>query len=121
VEDSRRAVLQLIQSIEKLEGMMGTKLEISDEILWGKLVKSWATGENYIMRGRPAPPIPRTLAELLAQAADIGLRILFPDGMVGLEIIQYSGQTVVIKLPPKSMVEATEAEFEATDVVYPMP
>jgi hypothetical protein len=113
--------LQSIQSIEKLEGMMGTKLEISDEILWGKLVKSWATGENYIVRGRPAPPIPRTLADLLAQATDIGLRISFPDGMVGLEIIQYSGQTVVIKLPPKSMVEATEAEFEATDVVYPMP
>ena len=44
---------------------MGTKLEISDEILWGKLVKSWATGENYIVRGRPAPPIPRTLADLL--------------------------------------------------------
>jgi hypothetical protein len=98
--------------------MMGTKLEISDDILWGKLVKSWVTGENYIVRGRPAPPIPRTLAELLAQAADIGLRISFPDGMVGLE---YSGQTAVIKLPPKSMVEDTEAEFEATDVLYPMP
>jgi hypothetical protein len=101
--------------------MMGTKLEISDEILWGKLVKSWATGENYIMRGRPTPPIPERSRSCSSRAADIGLRISFPDGMVGLEIIQYSGQTVVIKLPPKAMVEATEAEFEATDVVYPMP
>ena len=100
---------------------MGTKLEISDDILWGKLVKSWATGENYIVRGRPAPPIPRTLTELLAQVADIGLRVSFPDGMVGLQIVQYSGQTAVIKLPPKPMVEATEAEFEAPDALYPMP
>jgi hypothetical protein len=101
--------------------MMRTKLQISDDILWGKLVKSWATGTNYIMRDRPAPPIPRTLAELLEQVADIGLRISFPEGMVGLEIIQYSGQTAVIKLPPKSMVEDTEAEFEAADAPYPMP
>lgn len=100
---------------------MGTKLEISDDILWGKLVKSWATGENYIVRGRPAPPIPRTLDELRAQAAEIGLRILFPDGMVGLEIVQYSSQTAVIKLPPKSMVEDTEAEFESADALYPIP
>jgi hypothetical protein len=101
--------------------MMGTKLKISDDILWGKLVKSWATGTNYIVSDRPAPPIPRTLDELQAQARDVGLQVSFPDGMVGLEIVQYSGQTAVIKLPPKSMVEETEAEFEAADALYPMP
>ena len=100
---------------------MGTKLEISDDILWGKLVKSWATGENYITRERPAPPIPRTLDELLAQADEIGLRISFPAGMVGLQIVQYSAQTAVIKLPPKTMVEDTEAEFETPDAFYPIP
>jgi hypothetical protein len=101
--------------------MMGNKLEISDDILWGKLVKSWATGNNYVAPNRPAPAIPRSQEELLAQAADVGLTITFPDGMVGLEIIQYSSQTAVIKLPPKSMVEAAEAEFEKPDALYPMP
>jgi hypothetical protein len=101
---------------------MGTKLEISDDILWGKLVKSWATGNNYLIKDRPAPPIPRTQEELLAQAADIGLTIIFPDGMVGLEIIQYSSQTAVIKLPPKSMIEAAEEEFKQAETPpYPMP
>ncbi|MBV8068960.1 MAG: hypothetical protein JO270_03580 [Acidobacteriaceae bacterium] len=99
---------------------MGTKLVISDDILWGKLVKSWATGNNYICPDRPAPPVPRTMEDLLAQAADIGLIVTFPDGMVGLEIIQYSSQTAVIKLPPKSMVEATEAEL-LSGAQYPMP
>jgi hypothetical protein len=100
---------------------MSTKLEISDDILWGKLVKSWATGNNYIAQNKPAPAVPRTQQELFAQAADIGLTISFPDGMVGLEIIQYSSQTAVIKLPPKSMVEDTEAEFAKPGALYPMP
>jgi hypothetical protein len=100
---------------------MGTKLEISDDILWGKLVKSWATGTNYIAPNRPSPAIPRSMEELLAQAADIGLTIKFPDGMVGLEIIQYSSQTAVVKLPPKSMVEETEADLDKQDALYPMP
>ncbi|MBR1213624.1 hypothetical protein [Bradyrhizobium sp. JYMT SZCCT0180] len=100
---------------------MGTKLEIHDDILWGKLVKSWATGKNYIAPERPAPAIPRTMEELLAQAADIGLIIKFPDDMVGLEIVQYSSQTAVIKLPPKSMIEDTEADLNKKDALYPMP
>lgn len=99
---------------------MGTKLEVSDDILWGKLVKSWATGNNYISPDRPAPALPRTMDDLQAQAADIGLVISFPDGMVGLEIVQYSSQTAVIKLPPKSMVEDTEQEL-VTGAPYPMP
>jgi len=99
---------------------MSTKLEISDDILWGKLVKSWATGDNYISPDRPAPKIPRSLEELLAQAADIGLTISFPDGMVGLAVLEYSPETALVKLPPEGMIRATEAELKAGDK-YPMP
>lgn len=100
---------------------MGTQLIISDDILWGKLVKSWATGKNYITPTRPAPPVPRTRDELLAQAADVGLQITFPDGMVGLAVIKYSSQTAVIKLPPAEMVNATEDELKQEASVYPLP
>lgn len=99
---------------------MGNKLEISDEILWGKLVKSWATGRNYIVQGGAVPKIPRTMDELQAQATDIGLTIRFPDGMTGLAVISYSPHTVVLKLPPKSMVEETEQELQAGNS-YPWP
>ena len=51
----------------------------------------------------------------------IGLSIIFPDGMVGLAVIQYSPQTVVIKLPPKAMVEETEAKLNEPNAKYPMP
>jgi hypothetical protein len=101
---------------------MGTTLEIGNDILWGKLVKSWATGKNYVDPVNGAPiPIPRTLGELQETARSIDLAITFPDGMVGLAIIQYSPQTAVIKLPPKAMVEETEAKLKQPNAVYPMP
>ncbi|MBR1213623.1 hypothetical protein [Bradyrhizobium sp. JYMT SZCCT0180] len=100
---------------------MGDTLVIDNDILWGKLVKSWATGRNYIHPDRDAIAIPRTLEDLLQTARDVGLHITFPDGMVGLAVIQYSPQTAVIKLPPKAMVEATEATLEQPGAVYPMP
>ena len=100
---------------------MGTTLEISDDILWGKLVKSWATGRNYVKPDAAPFAIPRTLDELLEITRSIGLTIRFPDGMVGLAIIQYSPQTAVLKLPPKAMVEEAEAKLREPDAVYPMP
>jgi hypothetical protein len=108
------------RTAEAWENVMSTKLEISDDILWGKLVKSWATGDNYISPDRPAPKIPRSLEELLAQAADVGLTISFPDGMVGLAVLEYSPETALVKLPPEGMIRATEAELKAGDK-YPMP
>lgn len=101
---------------------MGTTLEISDDVLWGKLVKSWATGTNYFVEHGPAIPIPRTLTELQAIVSSIpNLQVTFPDGMVGLAVMQYSPQTAVVKLPPKAMVEATEAQLNQPGAVYPMP
>ncbi len=100
---------------------MSGKLRISDDILWGKLVKSWATGKNYLAPDKPALPVPRTREELLTQCADVGLVVEFPADQVGLAVLQYSPQTVVLKLPPKAMVEETEAELNAPGSTYPMP
>jgi len=100
---------------------MGTTLEISDDVRWGKLVKSWATGRNYFDAAAQPIPIPRTLDELVATARSFDVNIVFPDGMVGLAVIQYSPQTAVVKLPPKAMVEQTEAQLSLPGAVYPMP
>ena len=100
---------------------MGTTLTISDDIRWGKLVKSWATGRNYFDPTAQPIPIPRTLDELVTTASGVGVDITFPDGMVGLAVIQYSPQTAVVKLPPKAMVEQTEQQLRQPGAVYPMP
>jgi len=98
-----------------------SNMTISDDVKWGKLVKSWATGKNYFDPSKPAPPIPRSREELIAQAASVGVTIKFPDDQVGFAIVQYSPQTVAIKLPPKAMVEAAEAQLKQGGAVYPMP
>jgi hypothetical protein len=84
---------------------------VNDDIKWGKLVKSWATGKNYFDPAKPAPALPRTLGELKAQCDTHGVGVTIPASLKGLAFMQYSADVLAIKLPPKSMVEESEAEF----------
>ena len=96
-------------------------IEISDEILWGKLVKSWATGENYVNPGQPAIPLPRNLTELHKQTTAIGLTVRLPSSNTGLAFVQYSSEVATIKLPPKDMIEGTEAVLTQQNGTYEIP
>jgi len=100
---------------------MGTRIEISDNVIWGRYIKSLATGKNYVKPGDPPFPVPRSLDELHKTTKSIGITIKLPDEIVGLSIIQYSPQTAVIKLPPKDVIEKAEAALREPDAVYPMP
>ena len=53
---------------------MDHRFVFSDEVKWGKLVKSWATGKNYFGGASPIP-LPRTLDELKLQCNEIGLTL----------------------------------------------
>lgn len=90
---------------------MVDRFSVDDDIKWGKLVKSWATGKNYFDPTKPANPLPRTLDELKQQCASVGLGINIPAVSKGLAFIQYSAEVLAIKLPPKSMVEEAEIDF----------
>lgn len=92
---------------------------------WGKLIKTWATGKSYFANdadpvGIEELPIPRTIAELQAQARRVGARVTIPDNVKGLAVIQYSPDTLVIRLPPKERIEATEARLGQSNA-YPFP
>jgi hypothetical protein len=96
-------------------------IEISDHVLWGKLVKSWATGENYVNPGQAPFPLPRNLAELHKQTTGIGLTVKLPPSNTGLAFVQYSPEVATIKLPPKAMIEATESEITQPTGAYRIP
>jgi len=92
-------------------------MRVQDLHQWGKLIKTWATGESRFLNEVPSftaaqLPIPRSLDELKAQAAIVGARLSIPDHVVGLAIVQYSADTVVIRLPPKERIEAMEAKLK---------
>jgi hypothetical protein len=93
---------------------------VDDDLKWGKLVKSWATGKNYFDINRPAPPLPRTLEDLKQQCADNGITAKIPDVHTGLTVVQSSKEILMIKLPSKALVEVTELEF-AQGATYPFP
>ena len=79
---------------------MGTRIEISDNVIWGRYIKSLATGKNYVKPGDPPFPVPRSLDELHKTTKSIG---------------------ITIKLPPKDVIEKAEAALREPDAVYPMP
>lgn len=92
---------------------MRPRFDVNDEVKWGKLIKSFATGTNYITPGGPPIPLPRTLKELKDTCVAVGLVVTIPDFHTGLVIIQLSEEVFSIRLPPKSMVEEAEAFLQA--------
>jgi hypothetical protein len=92
----------------------------SVEDQWGYLVKTWATGKSYFPNPGFADaipveklPVPRDLDDMKAQLALIGIadRVTIPAHIVSLAVVQYSPNTLALRLPPKEMVEAGEEEF----------
>ncbi|MDX2203171.1 MAG: hypothetical protein NW223_10500 [Hyphomicrobiaceae bacterium] len=93
---------------------------------WGRLVKTWATGVSYFLDDSPAVtidqlPVPRSLDELKRQADLVRANVSIPDHMVGLAVVQYSVDTVVIRLPPAERIKAKEVELSAQTGTYPFP
>jgi hypothetical protein len=101
-------------------------ITVENYMRWGKLIKTWATGRSYFVDDSPSItidqlPIPRTIEELKAQIALVGAGVVVPPDVTGLAVIQYSPDTLVIRLPPKERVEAKEAELGSEAGVYPFP
>ena len=76
---------------------------------WGKLVKSWSTGKNYFDPAKPAPLMPNTVEELMAQCQTYHCGAKLADWVKGLAIVHYSPETLVFRLPPKALIERSEA------------
>jgi hypothetical protein len=100
--------------------MASTLIVVRDHIGWGKLVKSWALGENLLQPGSPPPPIPRDLAEFR--------RICHDDYKIDMDIpenlgfaVALPGQNVfILKLPPRDKLRESHATLGSLEA-YPIP
>ena len=120
-----------------------------NSLRWGQLVKSWATGLNYIdmpagqhLPEQPNPPVPLPAAWALPPLAPVNFNVTigagtvqktipgalylstaqftallaaagipavnFPAGTNEVIIVQGNANTMVLRLPPKSVMQATE-------------
>jgi hypothetical protein len=101
---------------------MTERVMIRNELAWGKLVKSWATGDNYMGPGTTQPTIPRTLEELKKQCEQFDIGLELPSNITGLSVMQYSEETLALRLPPRSLVKKSEDGFKRNPgEAYPIP
>jgi len=111
---------------------------------WGKLVKTWSTGKNYVrhvitndapfpitVAADPEFPRPGSFREFVAQAQAAGVELFFVDGVdnpdvtgredIGFQMIEVSPGTHCVKLPPKDKIEESEARLQLPGAVYGLP
>ena len=86
---------------------------------WGKLVKTWATGENKLGDGQDYP-VPQSLEELKDQLVKAEVGATIPDYVSDLKFVSEPKEVMVVRLPPKDMIADSEAMLTA-DPSYPLP
>lgn len=108
----------------------------SDEALvWGKFVKSWATGRNYVDNPQfPIPPVedppkyprPNTIRDLVGQLGT-KLTLYYDDAAgspveandnIGLSCLEGNADVLVVRLPAAEFIEKSEAELSKPTGVY---
>ena len=87
---------------------------------WGQLVKTWSTGVNHIGDGN-LYPVPTTIAQFTQQLSDAGCDATVPASYTQLEVVQGDLQKLIIRLPPRAMIEAAEQELAQDGGEYPLP
>ena len=85
---------------------------------WGKLMKTWATGEDYLQNGHQYP-VPQTLDELKRQLAAANTGLVLPERMQHLQVVQGRSDTFLLRLPPLDLLKAVEEELAHKDYTLP--
>ena len=70
---------------------------------WGKLVKTWATGNNYLEDDNEYP-IPDSVDEFKEQLAKAQVFATVPDRFKKIKFVSQDQDTIVVRLPPKMMI-----------------
>jgi hypothetical protein len=74
---------------------------------WGRLVKTWATGEDHVKDGNQYPR-PTNLEEFKRQIDQAKCGLTVPKEVTKFRLIQGDYDTLVVRLPPGEMVKASE-------------
>ena len=85
---------------------------------WGKLMKTWATGEDYLKDGN-AYPVPATLDEVRQQLAAAQTGLVLPARIKHLQVVVGRSDTLLLRLPPPDLVKASEQRLATQDYALP--
>src|ERR1043165_1740185 len=86
-------------------------IDVGDDLKWGLLVKTWATGEDYVQNGYSYPK-PGDLDELKKQIRDAEAKVKIPGYITSLMVVQGPKDVLILKLPPREMVKDSEDKLK---------
>jgi hypothetical protein len=87
---------------------------------FGKLVKTWATGKNYLADGNEYD-LPRDLDEFRRQNAEAQTGAHIPDWAKKVRFVACEPDEIIIRIPPKREVEEAEKRLNEPGGAYPLP
>jgi hypothetical protein len=96
------------------------RLQITNHERWGKLVKTWSTGRNYLEDDNEYP-VPTTMEEFKEQLAKAQVFATVPERFKHVQFVTSDQDTLLLKLPPKIMIEDSEAMLSEPGSTYPIP
>lgn len=79
--------------------MSSSKLEVADYEDFGERVKAWAKGDV---------PLPQTIEEFTSQLAEANAGASLPSNFKRVEFVQGDEETLVVRLPAKSVLAHAE-------------
>jgi hypothetical protein len=95
-----------------------SRIIIHDWLTWGQLVKSWATGDDYLATGKSCPR-PATLDALRAALLTTGAGSI-PDWVVDFDLMDWNETKLLIQLPSAEAIRNAEAILRLGKP-YPLP
>ena len=96
------------------------RLRVTNHEVWGKLVKTWATGINYLGDGNDYP-LPKTIEEFKQQLATAQVFASVPEWAKSIRFVSSDSDEIVVRLPPKHMIEDSEELLAKPGATYPIP
>ena len=79
------------------------RLQVTNHERWGKLVKTWATGNNYLDDDNEYP-LPTTMDEFKEQLAKAQVFATVPERFKQIQFVSSDQETILVRLPPKVMI-----------------
>jgi hypothetical protein len=96
------------------------RLRVTNNEAWGKLIKTWATGKNYLEDGNEYP-VPRSMAEFKEQLATAQVFANIPEWAKTVKFVSPEEGEIIVRLPPKFMIEDSETILSQPGGSYPIP
>ena len=96
------------------------RMQVTNHERWGNLVKTWATGVNYL-GDENQYPIPQTMDEFKEQLSKAQVFATVPERFTKIEFVSSEQDTILVRLPPKQMIDDSESMLNKPGATYPLP